>query len=402
MSNVKHKDAIWTKDFISIAAINFIIFMVFYAFLTLLPVYVVDVLQESNANAGLVTSVFLLSAIIVRPFSGRLIELFGKKRMLMISMIFFAISSILYVWTTHFYLLLGLRFFHGIWFSIVTTVGSAIAADIVPKKRRGEGLGYFAMSMNLAMVFGPFIALTLNQYVSFSFISIVFSFFMVLGVFFGFFVHVTEIEESEEIKPNKRLSFIDLFERNVIPIALVGSLLAFTYSSIISYISIYAKSIGLSEASGFFFMVFAVALLLSRPFTGRMFDVKGPNAVVIPSFVIFAIGMVVLSFTITPWMLLVSGALIGVGYGTIVPSFHTLAVQAASSNRSAHATATFFTLFDVGIASGSFVLGIVVSMIGYQMLYFISGFFILLIMMAYKYTQKKKTEKESYQTSLEY
>ncbi|TLS37184.1 MFS transporter [Pseudalkalibacillus caeni] len=395
-----HKPRIWTRDFISIAISNFFIFVVFYDLLTLLPVYVVDGLKETEAKAGLVITIFLLSAIFVRPFSGKIIDLLGKKKALLIGMSLFALSSFLYVWTDDFYLLMGLRFFHGVWFSIVTTVAGAIAADIVPNKRRGEGLGYFAMSMNLAMVFGPFIALTLNQYVSFEAIYVLFGIIMVIGVLLSLFVKVPA--QAQPAKVKAKLTFDDLFERSVFPIAIVGSLLAFTYSSIISYISIFAKSLGLMDAAGFFFVVFAVAILVSRPFTGRMFDIKGPASVIMPAFVIFSIGMITLSFTQTSWMLLLSGALIGLGYGTIVPSFQTLAVQSAENHRSAHATATFFTLFDTGIASGSFVIGIVVVNIGYQNLYMIGGFFILGIMMLYKLVQQKRTEKESYEARMEY
>lgn len=145
--------------------VNLFVFVFFYTFLTVLPIYTLQELGGTESQGGLLISLFLLSAIITRPFSGAIVERFGKKRMAIVSMALFALSSFLYMPIHNFSLLLGLRFFQGIWFSILTTVTGAIAADIIPAKRRGEGLGYFAMSMNLAMAIGPFLGLNLMRVV---------------------------------------------------------------------------------------------------------------------------------------------------------------------------------------------------------------------------------------------
>jgi MFS family permease len=93
MSNNK---PIWTKNFISISVSNFFIFAVFYGLLTLMPIYVLDIPGGTLSQAGLVTTIFLLSVILVRPFSGIIIEKLGKKRMLVMSMLAFALSTFLY------------------------------------------------------------------------------------------------------------------------------------------------------------------------------------------------------------------------------------------------------------------------------------------------------------------
>ena len=102
----------------------------------------------------------------------------GKKRMLVTSMLAFALSTFLSTLTEDITVLLILRFIHGISFSIATTVTLSIAAVIVPPERRGAGLGYFGMSMNLAMVVGPFLALTLQPFISYHNIFNIFGGFM--------------------------------------------------------------------------------------------------------------------------------------------------------------------------------------------------------------------------------
>ncbi|KGP92172.1 MFS transporter [Pontibacillus chungwhensis BH030062] len=389
---------IWTKSFLFISLSNFFLFLTFYALLTTLPIFVTDNLQGTEAQAGLIVTLFLLSAILVRPFSGKLLEDFGKKKMLLISLLLFMLTTFVYVAATSFYLLLALRFFHGIWFAIATTAAGAIAADIIPDSRRGEGLGYFAMSMNLAVVAGPFLALSLLKWISFS------TLFIVLGALLAGALLFTSLVTAPTMKaPSKKnkVTLHDLFELNALPIALVGSLLAFTYSSVISYISIYTKSLGLLEAASFFFAVFAVAMLISRPFVGRIFDSRGPSIVIYPSLGLFALGLFTLGMTSSPFMLLLSATLIGLGYGSLVPCFQTLAIQSADHHRSGHATATFFTLFDIGIATGSYVLGIVVALVGYQPLYFIMGSFVFIVMYLYKTMNRKRIAHPNSQSTVQ-
>ncbi|MDC3418259.1 MFS transporter [Aquibacillus salsiterrae] len=390
MNNDQSMEKIWTKSFVFIFLSNFFLFLTFYALLTTLPIFVLEELSGSETQAGLVATIFLLSAIIVRPFSGRLLGDFGKKKMLIISMLLFMASSFLYIGINSLYLLLALRFFHGIWFSIASTATGAIAADIVPETRRGEGLGYYVMSQNIAVVVGPFIGLTLLQVTTFQNLFLVLSVLMV-----GAIVFTSLVSDPTAAKPSKRkLSVSDLFDGKALPIAAVASLIAFSYSAILSFISIYAKSIGLIEAASYFYVLFAAAMLLSRPFVGRLFDRVGPNIVIYPSIGLFAAGLLVLSIVQSPMMLFLSAILVGLGYGTVVPCLQTLAIQSAGKGRSAHATATFFTLFDTGVATGSYVLGLIATNFGFQQLYITTGIFMIVVVFAYKLMMKKRKETE--------
>ncbi len=356
------------------------------------PLYVLDLPGGTVTQAGLATTIFLLSVIIVRPFSGMILEKFGRKRMLVISMTAFAVSTFSYMITDDITILLILRFIHGISFSIATTVTLSIAADLVPPERRGEGLGYFGMSMNLAMVAGPFLALTLQPIISYTLIFLIFGVITVIGMVCSLLVQVTE--EVVPLNMEKRkLSWSDLFEKKAIAISTVGMLVAFSYASIMSFISVYGQSLDMVQVASFFFVVFAAAMIVSRPITGRLFDSMGPNIVIIPSLIIYAFGLYILSITTSPSMFLIAGALVGLGYGTLLPSFQTLALQASPNKRSAYATATFFTLYDSGLAAGSFVLGIVAGAFGYSDVYLFIAIFVVLVTIYYKVIIRKPTSK---------
>src|SRR5699024_8226338 len=161
------EEKIWIKSFISLSLTQFILFTVFYALMTTLPIYVIHDLGESESSGGLFVTFMLASAILVRPYSARVLEVLGKKTALILSVIIFTITTCFYFWLDTFVPLITLRFVHGISFGILTTATSAIAANIVPEARRGAGMGYIAMTMNIAAVDGPIGRLTVVQCMTF-------------------------------------------------------------------------------------------------------------------------------------------------------------------------------------------------------------------------------------------
>ena len=387
------KEPIWTKSFISLFCTNFSVFVVFYGLVSTLPLYAKGVLNRTDEEAGLLMTIFLLSAIIVRPFTGKVLDIFGKRKMLWISLLFYLICTILYNFIQPFTGLLVLRFVQGIWFSIATTASGSLAADNVPAKRRGAGLGYYTMSTNLAVVLGPFIALFIMQTYSFDILFIVMSVLMVIGVLTSLSIPAGEIPVKDDRKT--KLALGDLFEKSAMPVALLGSLIAFSYASVLSYLSIFAQEKNLLAFASTFFFVFAAVMLLTRPFTGKIFDEKGPHFILIPGMLLFIIGLIFLAFMDSAALFLVAAAFIGLGYGALVPSLQTLAVQSTKHERSGYATATFFTLFDTGLAIGSYVLGLIAIHYGYQNVYLTSATLVFLVLLGYLFIKWKQKGKET-------
>lgn len=390
MQQTKSSEKIWTKSFISLFLTQFILFTVFYSLLTTLPIYVIDNLGESKSSAGLVVTFMLAAAIIVRPFSAKVLDIFGKKPSLIISLLAFTITTFFYLWIDSFTPLLILRFIHGISFSILTTATGAIAADIIPEARRGAGMGYFAMAMNLAVVTGPFIGLTLLQFISFKTFFLILSFVMVISLIFSTLVVV------KEAKPKSRASlsikFTDLIEPKALPIALISGLVGVAYASILSFVPIFAEELGLAKTANYFFLVFAFVMIASRPTLGRMFDEKGAKIVLVPSLAIFALGLTLLGFTSASITLLAAAALVGLGYGSLLPGFQTLAVQSTTNDRSGHAMSTFFIFYDLGIATGAFIWGMVIAGAGYSSMYFLGAALVVLtaVILYMQLTKQKK------------
>ena len=367
---MNQKPKLWTKDFIMVSTSNFLLFISFYMLMVTLAIYTIDQFNASQSEAGLASSIFVLGAVIVRPIAGEMIDKMGKKKLLLLVLTLFLMMMLLYFPVNSLPLLLLLRFIHGFSFGIATTATGTIAADIIPASRRGEGMGYFATSANLALAVGPFLGLFISQKFADAMIFIVTTALSVVAVVATMFLHVPKMKMvTKEITVGKGFRLGDYFEKSTLPIAILVMVFGFVYSSILSFFTAYAKAIDLVEAASFFFVMYAVFLLLSRPFTGRLFDYKGENKVIYPAIFLFALGLFILSQAQNGISLLIAGAVIGVGFGTFQSSAQTVALNLAPRNKIGLATSTYYVFYDFGIGIGPFLLGFVLPYVEFRELY---------------------------------
>ena len=390
----KQTDRLWTRSFISISVSNFFLFMTFYFLLVTLPVFVLEELAGTESEAGLVTTVFLLSAIIIRPLAGMWMEKAGGRKILLASLVLFAGASLFYLWVDTLTGLFIVRFLHGIGFGMATTATGGLVAGIVPDSRRGEGMGYFVLSTNLAMVMGPFLGLTAMRELGMSAMLAMGAVSAFIGFAAGLFVSVTEHRGESKRNVHTGLHFRDLFEVKAIPIALTGAFFAIVYSSLLSFVSIHAEEVGLGHVSSLFFVVYAAILLVSRPYTGKWFDIYGANVIVYPAIVLFAIGMLMLGSNDSAVIFLVAAGFAGLGWGTLFPSFQTIAIMAAAPRRRATATATFLSIYDIGIGLGSFLVGLAATKVSMGTIYSYSSIYILAGLLVYFFMQGGKIHRE--------
>lgn len=379
-----NKPKLWTKDFIIVSSTNFFIFLVFYVLMVTLTFYTMNTFHTSQSLAGLASSIFILGAVLIRPLAGKTIDSIGRKKMLFVSLVLFFITSVLYFQVNSLSMLFINRLIHGLAFGVATTATGTIVADIIPNERRGEGTGYYAMSTNLAMAFGPFIGLFITQHFSFSVIFIAATVFSTLGLVATLFLRVPKSNYNmQSLQANTSMKLSSFFEKTSVPISALVGLAGFLYSSILSFLTSYSQEIHLVSAASLFFVMFAVFLLATRPFTGRWFDVFGENVVMYPSIILFAIGLFLLSQAHIDLTLLAAGAIIGVGYGTFQSSTQAIVVNKAPHHRVGLATSTYFTLYELGIGVGPFLLGFVIPFLGYRGLYLVMAIVAFLCIFIY-------------------
>lgn len=372
-----NKPKLWTKDFIIVSSVNFLLTLVFYLLIVIIGVYAVEEYHASTSQAGLVTGIFIVGTLIGRLLIGRSIDSIGRKRTLFIGLILYVLTTSLYFFHLGISFLLMTRLLHGITLGIASTATGTIVAQIIPKRRKGEGIGYYSMSSTLSTAIGPFIGIYMSQHTSTPYI---FSLCLVLGILSlitAFFVNVPELEETTKATEIKRAKLSQLIEPKAVPIAFITLIIGFCYSSVLSFINFYAIEINLVSSASFFFLVYSIAVLISRPFTGRLMDIKGANYVMYPAFVLFAAGMLLLGSAHSSLTLLLAGILIGLGFGNMQSCTQAIAVKMTPPHRMGLATSTFFIFLDAGLGFGPYILGFFLPFSSYSTLYIILGVVVL-------------------------
>lgn len=390
---MSRKPKLWTKDFIMVSTSNFLLFISFYMLIVTLTVYSIKSFHASESLAGLASSIFVLGAVLVRPIAGKALATVGKKKLLLLGSVLFLAMMLLYFPINNLPLLLALRFIHGFSFGICTTATGTIAAEIIPVVRRGEGMGYFATSMNLAMAIGPFLGLFISQHFDYTVIFVTTTTFALVSLIAALTLRVPEVARVPKETAKKSFQISDYFEKTTVPIAIFIAILGFVYSSILSFMTSYATEINLVDTASFFFVMYAAFLLISRPFTGQLFDLKGENSVIYPCLVIFGFGLILLSQASHGLILLIAGGVIGIGFGTVQSSAQTIAVNRAPSHRIGLATSTFFVFFDTGVGVGPFLLGFTLPLTGYRGMYVGMACIVFVSIFVYYFVHGKKTSR---------
>ncbi|WP_018664678.1 MFS transporter [Heyndrickxia acidiproducens] len=385
------KPKLWTKDFLIVSGANFFLYFTFYLLMATITLFATDRFHASPSVAGLASGIFVVGILIARLFAGRSIDKVGRKKMLYIGFAAIVAITLLYFFIQNLAVLLVVRFLNGAALGIASTATGTIVANLIPKERRGEGTGYYALSVTLAAAVGPFIGMFLIEHASFNVIFVLCLVLLALSFVAALFLNVPKVVLSKaELDKMKGLKLSNFFEPKVFPIAIISAFVGLGYSSILSFLTSYASEMNLVDISSFFFIVYAITVLVSRPFTGRWFDTKGENFVMYPSFILFAIGLLLLNQANSGLFILLAGVFVGLGYGTYSSSGQAIAIKVAPDHRIGLATSTFFIFLDAGVGVGPFLLGLFVPIAGYHGLYAIMAAVMLICTFLYYFLYGKK------------
>jgi MFS family permease len=350
----ERKQPILTKDFALIAIINLLIFCGFQMLLPTLPLYV-DSLGGTDTVIGWLTGFTTIACLIIRPFSGIYLDRYGRKGIFLAGIGAIIIITLAYLFFPIIGMILALRFLHGLGWGVASTSGSTVATDVIPKERFGEGMGLFTLFTSLAMALAPSIGLSVLTKFHVTGLMILSAGFGALALLLAFFIRYRQVKKKETIKEK-----MAPYERSAIRPSIIIFFVSASFGSITGFVSLYAVDRGVDNI-GMFFMIYAVAVVVSRLFFGRLIDRLGFNIAMYPGLVGLIAAMFILYQAFAMPLFLITAFLYGVGFGAVQSSLQTMAVINASKDRLGAANATFFTGFDGGIGFGAVIGGIVAS-----------------------------------------
>ena len=360
-------EKLWNSNYLKAWTANFMLYFSFMVVTPLFPLYLSETFGATKDQTGLVLSGYALTALLVRPFSGYLVDSFPRKLVLLVCYGLFAILFGGYLVAGSLLSFCILRTIHGAPMGAATVANSTVAIDVLPSSRRAEGIGYYGLSNNLGTAIAPTIGMLILGWThSYNLIFLV----SLLTAGIGFAINSTLKLKPRPALPQKGVGGSLSLDRFLLlkgwPQALCMVGYSFSYGVVSTYLAIYAKQqLGITTGTGLFFTLLCIGLISSRLVGARGLK-KGritENATI--GVVVSLIGYLNFAALHNAWGFYGAAFIVGLGNGHMFPAFQTMFINLAPNNQRGTANGTLLTSWDAGFGLGIILGGIVSEWMSY-------------------------------------
>lgn len=355
---------LWNRNFILACIGNFLMFFSFYLLVPILPIYLDETFDASKSAIGAILSLYALTALLIRPFSGFVVDTFPRKKVLLICYFGFFIFFAGYIAAGTLLLFTIVRSLHGFTFGAVSVANNTMAIDVMPSEKRGSGIAYYGVANNLAMCIGPMSTMYMHQcHVDYNVI-----FFLALVACGLGFVAISFIKAPIKILQKNRptLSLDRFWLKKAWPQSINLTFISFSYGLLTTFLAIYGKEeLGIESGSGTFFLLFALGIIASRLFASHWINQGYVTINITIGTSILFVGYMIFTFLTSPIGYYSSAIIIGLGQGMFLPACQTMFINLAPNNQRGTANSTYLTSWDVGAGIGITAGGAIVDHFGY-------------------------------------
>jgi len=307
---------------------------------------------------GWIIALFTISAGISRPFSGKLADAIGRKKVMVIGLLVCGAMSLLYPFCISVSLLLVLRFFHGFSTGFFPTGATALITDVIPTEKRGVAMGIWGTFMSLGMGVGQgFSTLTVDTFGANG------MFFCALGLvgisYLLLFYTAETLVHSEKFKFSMlALKKDEIIEKNVIPVAVVMLISCICSGIILVLAPDISENLSLGN-KGAFFVYSVLATIFVRLVSGGLSDRIGRRQTLLIGMSLLAISMYLVGTATTAFTFQFSSVLFGISTGICSPTLFAWTADLSPENRRGIGAGTMFIALELGICLGSIITNLI-------------------------------------------
>ncbi len=355
---MENTQKIWNKRFVLLFITNLLMMATFYAAVPIIPVYCAQN-GISGSQIGIILTAMSITTVLFRPFAGYILDNFNRYKVYLLFLALFSLSFLGFAFFATFALLVIVRLYMGVVYSVCGSATMTLAGDVLPRKKVGLGINRFALTNSLGMAAGPFIGIQVQNLMSSksAFITL-----FVLTLVALLCVSCCKIRYPKANRKNFGLS--DAFHKPAVPFMLNMIFIMIPFGAVIAYSSILAQVKGFSAVTPYFYICLVSGILLSKFSTQKFIDAGRHAIFVAISLIVLIITMASYYFMETAFHFLFAGFLFGLGYGILQPLFQSFVTGTAPAPKRGAANATYLLSYDIGIGIGSLVMGIFQDSLG--------------------------------------
>ena len=387
---VEESEKIFTKSFFLIFGALLFTALVMYALMSTVTEYA-TAMGSTATIAGLVSGIYVFGGLCSRIYSGDALQRIGWRKIALVFMSIHFLACLLYFIVDNVTLLILVRFVHGIGFGASANAIVTVASAILPKKRFSEAFGYFMLGTTIAVGLGPFIGGFLYDTVGSHGCFIAAGVFSALAFVFMVMIDIDKYDTKNKVPEDRPYSGIEkVIEFGAVPVSFFTALTSLGYVSILSFYRLYAVEVNLTAVFSWFFIIYSVCLVLTRPLAGRIQDNGGDRIVCVVGIIAQSIGLMLIALVPSNITVIICAICAALGFGTLNSACTAIITRNTPEHRRSYALSTFFIFCDATIGFGPALLGCFVSAsTGYAPLYFISSIITLFALPICLYSLRK-------------
>lgn len=355
---MKNTEKIWNRRFVLLFITNLLMMATFYAAVPIIPIYCQEV-GITGSKIGIVLTAMSVTTVLFRPFAGYILDNFNRYHVCLLFLALFSLPFLGFALIPIFGLLVLIRLYMGVVYSVCGSATMTLAGDVLPQKKVGPGINRFALTNSLGMAAGPFIGIQVQNYMSSKASFIVLFILVIIALICVSFCKI----QYPEVK-KKNFSIADAFYKPALPFMLNMIFLMIPFGAVIAYSSILAQEKGLFSVTPYFYVCLVAGILISKFSTQKMIDAGKHAVFVVISLIILILTMASYYFLETAFHFLLAGFLFGLGYGILQPLFQSFVTGTSPAPKRGAANATYLLSYDIGIGIGSLVMGFFQENIG--------------------------------------
>lgn len=359
------KERLWNSEYCKAMCGNFMMFFSFYLLTPLLPIYLNEQFRADKDMIGLVLSGYVVAALVVRPFSGFIVDCFDRKKVLMLCFFFFFICFAGYIGAGTLLMFAIVRTVHGLPFGATTVANSTVAIDVLPSSRRNEGIGFYGLSNNIAMAIAPSAGIWIYSATG----NFAVLFWLALAVaFVGFLcAYSIKLHKRKPVEGKPRIGMDHFFLTRAWLMAVNILLFGLCWGVMSNYVAIYGKEkLGITDGTGMFFAVLSIGLAASRLYGAKSLRAGKLTENALQGAAVSSVGFSLFALMPGLWAYYLSAALIGLGNGRMFPAFLNMFIAVARKDQRGTANSSILTSWDLGMGLGILAGGLITEYVGYS------------------------------------
>lgn len=375
-----------TADFVKIILINTFFHLNFTSFF-LLPLFI-KALGGDEADIGIIMGVAGFASIVIIPFTGSLIDQFGRKPFLLYGNLIMTIVALLFVnlKTLNILLFIFLRVLQGFGFAFTFVSAQTMVTDIVPENRRAEGLGFFGVFTMATHALGPAIGEIIQAKYGFSALFLCAVLFSIIAIFLS-----QAIKETGTCSEKFTNPFVFLMKsRDLYGTLFTTIICGGGFASVLVFIATYMQELSLKPVSAFF-LSYTISAILTRIFLGHLSDKYERSKVIIPSMLMYGLSIFCLVFTKSIPLLILDAAVFGIAHGFIYPTMGAMVVDISGTEKG-KGLSLYSGSFSFGFTLSSIISGYITKHYGYENMFVLSGIFVLTGLAIFYYINTKNNK----------